>query len=178
MASHSTSQLRTVERVTYTTELPVAEVLSRLDRATNRDKGTYGQRVQNLSDRSREEAEGLVHDVVGDGFTFFFETNHTNWLRPLLGETMPEVHVYHIGNPLIARTLLQHDLIAGLYVPPKLFISGQSSPEGQPKGTAVIYDVPSSIIGTEGNEELKAATKILDEKLEGLVKAITAVSVR
>ncbi|TFY61794.1 hypothetical protein EVG20_g6924 [Dentipellis fragilis] len=173
-----TSQFRTVKRVTYTTELPIAEVLSRLDRAINRDKGAYGQRVQSLNDKSKEEVEGLVHDVVGDGFTFFFETNHTNWLRPLLGENTPEVHVYHIGNPLIARTILQHDLIAGLYVPPKLFISGPSGPDNQSKGTTVIYDVPSSIIGTDGNAELKAATKVLDEKLEGLVKAVIAVSVR
>ncbi len=65
-----TSQFRTVKRVTYTTELPIAEVLSRLDRAINRDKGAYGQRVQSLNDKSKEEFEGLVHDVVGDGFTY------------------------------------------------------------------------------------------------------------
>lgn len=65
--------------------------------------------------------------------------------------------------------MLKHDMGAGLYVPVELLVL---EPE-EGKGTNVVYQLPSGLIA-EGreNEELMAAAKVLDGKLEKLVESI------
>ena len=67
--------------------------------------------------------------------------------------------------------MLQHDLSAGLHVPPKLLV--QELEGGQ--GTAIIYDLPSScvLVGKVG-PELKKAAEGLDEKFEKMVRKVLA----
>ena len=99
------------------------------------------------------------------------------WLRPYNNHTVevPDAYQYTIGNPLVAQTMLKFDYITGLYVPPRLFVIGNT--EGS--GSRVIYDLPSSLItaggaGGEHAEELKKAAEALDAKLEGLATAVTS----
>ena len=41
---------------------------------------------------------------------FFFEFNHSNWLKMYLGsDDVPEMHVYTIGNPILAQSMLNID---------------------------------------------------------------------
>lgn len=69
--------------------------------------------------------------------------------------------------------MLQHDLTAGLHVPPKLLV--QELDAG--KGTSIIYDLPSSVIlvgSGAGKPELKKAAEALDEKFERMVRKVLA----
>lgn len=97
--------------------------------------------------------------------------SHSEWLTTYFGgqRKFLEAHVYTIGNPLIAQTMLQHDLTAGLHVPPKLLVLEL---EGG-KGTSILYDLPSSVIlaGKEDADLKKAAGK-LDEKFEDMVRKV------
>lgn len=65
--------------------------------------------------------------------------------------------------------MLQHDLTAGLHVPPKLLVVEL---EGG-KGTSIVYDLPSSVVLVgKPNAELKKAAEVLDEKFERMVKKV------
>lgn len=71
--------------------------------------------------------------------------------------------------------MLQHDFVAGLYVPLRLLVLGNVDGDG----SKVIYDLPSSLItgvqaGGDKTVELKKAAEALDAKLEQLVLQITA----
>ncbi|KAH6661684.1 hypothetical protein B0J14DRAFT_690316, partial [Halenospora varia] len=82
-----------------------------------------------------------------------------------------------LGNPLIAVTMLKHDMNAGLFVPVEVLVRGI---EGG--GCEVGYVVPSSLIvgsskldegsDSNGKGELKKAAEMLDRKLKALCRWI------
>ena len=80
----------------------------------------------------------------------------------------PETQVFTIGNPLIAQTMLQHDLTAGLHIPPKFLV--KEGPGGE--GTVLLYDLPSSVMAIGKDEELLKAAKVLDGKFESMVRKV------
>jgi uncharacterized protein (DUF302 family) len=75
-----------------------------------------------------------------------------------------------LGNPLIAITMLKHDMTAGLAVPVELLVL-----EKKEGGVDIIYQLPSALIaGLNRDEELVKAVEILDGKLEGLVRDVAS----
>ena len=101
-------------------------------------------------------------------FMLFKELNHGAWL-PVFG-IRRRITRWIIGNPLIAITLMHHDLSAGLHVPVQLSVMEKESGSG----SIIYYDVPSSIAGARAVEVAKAA-KVLDQKLRELVVLISGV---
>jgi uncharacterized protein (DUF302 family) len=82
----------------------------------------------------------------------------------------PVAVVYTIGNPLIARTIMQHDIRTGYTVPLRLMVLEKVNGTG----TNVIYHLPSSVMGLTNHPDLKVVLQELDEKLEKLVSSISA----
>jgi len=79
------------------------------------------------------------------------------------------VRTYTIGNPLIALTMLRHNLGAGLNVPVRLMISHH-----QASGTTrLANDQPSSLMSGPGNRELTEAAQKLDAKLATPAEQVT-----
>lgn len=76
-----------------------------------------------------------------------------------------------LGNPLIAITMLERDINAGLFVPVEVLIVEDE--EG--KGCRVVYMLPSGLVaGYEGaSRELVEAARQLDEKLEVMIRDVT-----
>ncbi len=74
-----------------------------------------------------------------------------------------------LGNPLIAITMLRHDVTAGLFAPVELLIT-----EEDDGGSAITYVVPSSLMVVEPNDPLLAAAQALDDKLAALATKVTA----
>jgi hypothetical protein len=101
----------------------------------------------------------------------FGEFNHGSWIRLYnVGGGLKLKRVI-LGNPLIAITMIQHVVNAGLYVPVELLLRELEGGEG----TQVIYFLPSSLIaGVNGDEKLGAAARELDRKFELLCAQITA----
>jgi uncharacterized protein (DUF302 family) len=73
-----------------------------------------------------------------------------------------------IGNPLIAITMLRHDVTAGLFAPVELLLTAEDG------GSAVTYMEPSSLMVIDDNLELLDAAKALDAKLAQLAAGVTA----
>lgn len=164
-----------VRRIRYTTDLPVAEVLKRLDAAVNRSRGE-GRIVSIIrAARTPQELELRLKEASGENFGFFLETPHSSWMRMYLGRNdIPEMRVYTIGNPLIAQTMMRHEPLTGLYVPLRLMVMGKTADSS--RGTVVVYDVPSSMIAPNDRGALRRAAEVLDRMLEELVQKVTGVA--
>jgi len=101
------------------------------------------------------------------GFMLFIRIDHGAWLARI-GQKARAI-LYVLGNPLIARTMLEHDLAAGLHVPVRVLIH-----EDPASGTArLTYDLPSSLMAHIGDAQLLAAARRLDEKLTALAERAT-----
>ena len=115
----------------------------------------------------------MLIDVL---YRYFADTAYHRWMNTYFGTTnTPQTYVYVLGNPLIAQTMLQHDLSGALHIPPRILISEKVDGSG----TRVIYDDPGSSIPVPASQgqtvdvELKAAAAKLSEKLGELVQTIT-----
>jgi uncharacterized protein (DUF302 family) len=87
------------------------------------------------------EFETRLHKKLGpSGFTRFFTADHGGWLT-FIGRPA-KVRVYTIGNPLIAITMLRHDIRVGLNVPVRVTIYRDDA-----SGTTRFgYDEPSTLM--------------------------------
>jgi len=66
------------------------------------------------------------------------------WLPLFLPKFKLNIKRIILGNPLIAVTMLKHDISAGLYVPVELL--AQEKEDG---GTDLVYTTPSHLIANE-----------------------------
>ncbi|ATB35813.1 hypothetical protein CYFUS_001227 [Cystobacter fuscus] len=139
--------------------------------------------VGTLDDASLQEAVTASSDEAGfearlrafegsSGFMKFFVADHGAWLARVGQKARARMYV--IGNPLIARTMLRHDVAMGLHVPVRVLIY-----EHRGDGKCHLgYDVPSSLMARLGNEELLVAARKLDDKLARLAEQVTGDSAR
>jgi len=115
----------------------------------------------------------FVHRVnerfVGpSGFMLFAEIDHGGWLHKF-GIQRQTVR-WVLGNPLIAITMIRHDITAGLFAPVDILITEVESG----RGATIAYVRPSSLMVVKDNPPLLDAAKVLDEKLDALIA--TAIS--
>ncbi|CDO70052.1 hypothetical protein BN946_scf184601.g5 [Trametes cinnabarina] len=172
----------TARRVTFHTSLPFTEVAARLEKEINKPAGGPAVfRALGVS-KTKEELESNINALTdGRDFVYvsaanyFLEMPHDRWLNTYSGSSStPRTVVYTFGNPLIAQTMLRHDLSAGLHIPPKLMLLEDATGNG----TKILYDDPASVIavpdspGAMVSKELQTAAESLSAKMEYLVKAI------
>jgi uncharacterized protein (DUF302 family) len=121
-----------------------------------------------LGSANEADFETRIRAVEGpSGFIRFLDVDHGAWMTRI--GLKARARLYVLGNPLIARTMLQHDLGVGLNVPVRVMIY-----EDQKTGTTrLAYDLPSSLMARLGNEKVTAAAERLDEKLAELARTVT-----
>ena len=119
---------------------------------------------------TREQFEKSVREHEGEsGFMLFQEVDHGMWLQAY--GIKRKVLRWILGNPLIAITMLQHDIRAGLFAPVEFMLTENEG--GQ--GCTVIYDLPSSLMVIEENPRLLEAAQALDKKLAALISRATGI---
>lgn len=107
-----------------------------------------------------------VETHVGpSGFMLFGLIDHGAWITKA-GIERKALRVI-LGNPLIAITMLRHDVTAGLFAPVELLILNE------PTGSSLTYVKPSSLMLVEPNNELLSAAIELDSKLAALAVKVT-----
>jgi uncharacterized protein (DUF302 family) len=113
--------------------------------------------------KNSEEFESRIKSHEGSsGFMCFLTVDHGAWLARI--GLSAKARMYTIGNPLIARTMLRHDIAAGLNVPVRLMIYEDAAS----RTARLAYDLPSSLMSGLQNEQVTAAAKKLDAKLIAL----------
>ena len=111
--------------------------------------------------------ERRVHEVLGpSGFTRFLTIDHGEWVT-MQGRPTRFIH-FTLGNPLIAITMIEHHIEAGLDVPVRLAI--YEHPDGT---TRLVYNTPSSLMSALDNADVHAAALKLDAKMMALAETIT-----
>ncbi len=102
------------------------------------------------------------------GFMLFALVDHGAWIAKA-GIERRALRVI-LGNPLIAITMLRHDVTAGLFAPVEILILDE------PNGSSLTYVKPSSLMVVERNPELLSAAEQLDAKLAALATRVTGGS--
>jgi uncharacterized protein (DUF302 family) len=101
------------------------------------------------------------------GFMLFAEVDHGGWLSKY-GIDRRTVR-WILGNPLIAVTMIRHDITAGLFAPVEILVTEAEDHQG----ATVAYVRPSSLMVIEDNPPLLAAATLLDAKLDALIARAT-----
>lgn len=104
--------------------------------------------------------------VGSSGFMLFGLFNHGGWITKA-GIDRKALRVI-LGNPLIAITMLRHDVTAGLFAPVELLLVEEDNDH-----SSLIYVKPSSLMVVEPNLELLDAAEELDAKLASLATKVT-----
>jgi len=109
-----------------------------------------------------EYAREVERRFVGEsGFMLFAELDHGAWLSRF--GVRRQALRWILGNPLIAITMLRHDVTAGLFAPVEILLTDRQ-PEG---GSSVTYLKPSTLMGS--NPKVLEAARALDEKLASFI---------
>ncbi len=117
-----------------------------------------------------QEYQERVESHVGpSGFMLFSLIDHGAWITKA-GIDRKVLRVI-LGNPLIAITMLRHDVTAGLFAPVEMLLVD----EGQGR-SSLTYVKPSSLMVVEPNPELLSAAEQLDAKLAALATKVTSGS--
>jgi uncharacterized protein (DUF302 family) len=115
--------------------------------------------------------ERRVQAKIGpSGFTRFLTLDHGEWLS--LFEQPRKARQYIIGNPLIAITMLRHDIRVGLNVPVRVYIYRDEAT----RTTRLEYDQPSTLMSGLDNRKLAAAAEKVDAKLASLAEEVTGTT--
>jgi uncharacterized protein (DUF302 family) len=111
--------------------------------------------------------ERVEPHVGPSGFMLFNLIDHGGWI-PKAGIERRALRVI-LGNPLIAITMLRHDVTAGLFAPVEMLLVDED--EGR---SSLTYVQPSSLMVVEPNPELLCAAEELDAKLAALAAKVTS----
>ncbi|KAJ7628838.1 hypothetical protein FB45DRAFT_44972 [Roridomyces roridus] len=176
MASRSVEH-HDLKLITFSTPLPAAEVIARLDKEVAKDKTPGKEFGAGEGFTSKQAIEDALNAGTGPGgLIYFTEFDHGKWLpyyqNPPFSKPATRTVFYDIGNPIIAETMIRHDIRASYNLPPRVLIVEKDNNEG----TDVVYHQPSSVIDLKkDNPEMTAAAIRLDGIFEGIVSRITAV---
>jgi len=113
--------------------------------------------------------ERVESHVGPSGFMLFALIDHGAWITKA-GIDRKVLRVI-LGNPLIAITMLRHDVGAGLFAPVEMLLVAEG--EGR---SSLTYVKPSSLMVVEPNPELRSAAEELDAKLAALATKVTGCS--
>lgn len=111
-----------------------------------------------------------VESQVGvSGFMLFTMFDHGRWIRKS-GIRRRALRVV-LGNPLIAITMLRHDVSAGLFAPVEVLVLEEDGGH-----SSITYVKPSSLMVIEPHPPLLEAAEALDRKLAALVAKVATAS--
>ena len=159
------------ERLTIRSSISYATAESRLRSSIQKSK-------ESVWFKDQESFEAWTNAQVGPhGFMYFNEYNHGSWL-PFFEPPTSSISVdgtrknlkcnrFILGNPLIAITMLKHDLNAGLCVPVELYLVDEAD-----GGVRIVWYKPATLIaGYDGaKKELVDAAEVLSSRLETFIR--------
>ena len=162
-----------VKRVRFRSRRSFDEVLQRLHQLVPEaiTPEQYPVAMAKAGSVSLESFEKVVRShTVQSGFLLFAEFDYHQWLG--LYGTQRKLVRWILGNPVVAITMIRHDLEAALFAPVELLLVEDENREG----VTVVYDLPSSLMVTRENPPLLEAATALDAKLQDLVIEVTSGS--
>ncbi|MBD2361359.1 DUF302 domain-containing protein [Anabaena minutissima FACHB-250] len=121
-----------------------------------------------LASQSWEEFQEALESKIGTRSLMTFAIiDHGSLMSLAFKDTKAKLYV--IGNPLIARQMLEENLGVGLYVPLRMLVY-----EDQEGRTQITYNQPSFVLGQFQNPKILAIAQMLDRKLEEIISTAEA----
>jgi uncharacterized protein (DUF302 family) len=168
MPTMPTSQPRAIPftgvRIRHDSAKPYEELVRAL-LADVGDKPVMIDAIASDSDDWDTYREAVQSHVGAHGFMLFGSFDHGEWLTKA-GVDRKVLRVI-VGNPLIAITMLRHDVTAGLFAPVELLVVSEDD-----NRSSLTYVQPSSLMVVEPNAPLLEAALDLDAKLAALAHSI------
>lgn len=157
----------TVDHVTFSTNRPFEEVVQAFEENVGTLEGIGWPSIPAAA-IDQLDFERRVNETLGpSGFTRFLTIDHGRWVTTRLGRPTKFI-MYILGNPLIAITMIEHDIEAGLDVPVRLAIFEHPSGE-----TRLVYNKPSTLMSALESNALHEAALKLDAKILALAETVT-----
>lgn len=161
-----TTESFTAQHLESVSAHPFGVTVERFEAATGILDGATFIREATASADAKDFAKRIHAYESTSGFMRFQLFDHGGWLG--LYGIQAKCRLYILGNPLIAETMLRHDIRAGLNVPVRLIIYETKAGEAR-----LGYDLPSSLMSPLRNADVTAAAEKLDAKLAALVEHVT-----
>ncbi len=156
----------TVDHVTFVSDRSFEDVLQAFHEQVGSLEETGWSAIAAASEDTAD-LEQRVKKVLGpSGFTRFLTIDHGEWVS--MRGTPTKFIQFTLGNPLIAITMMQHHIEAGLDVPVRLSI--YEHPDGKVR---LVFNTPSSLMSGLKNVEVEAAALKLDAKMMALGEVVT-----
>lgn len=112
--------------------------------------------------------EKEMDQMAGDnGLMLFFKADQGRVSSINYGEI--RCALYLVGNPFIAAQIVNIDVRASFLVPFRVSIYEKE----MGKGAYIRFQKPSSFLGELENPDLEPFSKLLDRKINGIIKTIT-----
>lgn len=91
----------------------------------------------------------------------------------IFNASAPRFHRFVIGNPVVLRTMIDHDIVTpSLNAPWNFLVAENQSEDGRVAGTKVVFDLPSgSMASAVGGEGLNEQSRLLDENFRTIVSS-------
>jgi uncharacterized protein (DUF302 family) len=154
-------------RLSVSSPLPFDDVIDRLRKAMGQSSLPKLVRLAQQPITEAEFAKTVQERFVGESdFMLFAELDHGGWLSKF--GIQRRVLRWILGNPLLAITMIRHDITAGLFAPVELLITD----DGNGGGATLTYVRPSSLMVVVENPPLRSAAEKLDAKLDALVARV------
>lgn len=126
--------------------------------------GRFDPAVEPLVVNDPDAAAERIGKMAGEQGLMIFATQDHGALLAIAG-TPRKAKRYHIGNPLIALQMTQHDIRAGLYAPLTVLVY-----ETGPSTVRAEFDRPSSLFGQFDNPAVTRVATELDTKLRKAIE--------
>jgi uncharacterized protein (DUF302 family) len=157
-----------IERISMTSSKPFAAVVEALEAAIGHPNVAELKQIREGAG-SFAELEGAIKHVLGrTELMLFMKLDLGAVLRKESGHDGPKIVRLLVGNPLIMKELAKHTPEAGSYAPVTILV------DERPDGVHLTYDRMVSLLAPYGNPESLAIGRMLDLKVEGLLREAAA----
>jgi uncharacterized protein (DUF302 family) len=154
-----------IEHVRLTVDKPFDEFTAAFEGQLGRFVPGVYEELERGGDPQAVKAR--LESMAGPSGLMLFRTSNHGALLRIVGKPRKAMQ-YLLGNPLIAIEMTRHAIGAALYAPLRVLIY-----EAESGKTSVEYDLPSSLFGQFGDEQVDRVAESLDRKLEALIAAAT-----
>jgi uncharacterized protein (DUF302 family) len=157
-----------VERFSVISSKPFDTVLAAIKASVGQpDMGEFAKAIRSAP--SFAELELAVSATLSSiGLMLFMELDHGAILRRESGHDMPKIVRLVIGNPLIMKEMVKHVPDAGSYAPVTVLIDERAD------GVHLSYNRMASFLEPYGNADALAVARVLDSKIETLLRKSAA----
>ena len=157
-----------IERISMTSSKPFAAVVDALDAAIGHPDIAELEQIR-AGAGSFAELERAINRILGRSeLMLFMKLDLGAVLRKESGRDGPKIVRLLLGNPLIMKELARHTPEAGSYAPVTILV------DERPDGVHLAYDRMASLLAPYGNPESLAIARMLDLKVESLLREAAA----